>query len=126
MREKCFSPDGVSDGDGVIRDIEYSYAVVREEFSFYGSEGKACIFKLFDGIKISVVALEALSAVEFFQSVIQAFRQCACDRISVCGYSDLSFVSGEAEFFQSGNSSGWRTGVIGCLETYAVCVDEVI
>ena len=73
--------------------------MVGEESSLNGSEGKSCFFKLFDGIKISVIALETLWSVEFFQCVIQTFRQCACDRISVGSYCDLPFVSGKAEFF---------------------------
>jgi hypothetical protein len=99
VREKSFSPDGVSDGDGFFRDVEYGDTMVGEEFCLYSGEGKAGVFKLLDGIKISVVALEAFWPIEFFQCVIQTFRQGACNRVCVCGYSDLPFVSGEAEFF---------------------------
>ena len=99
MREKCFSPDGVSDGDGFIGDVNDGDTMVGEELSLYGGECESCVFKLFNGIKISVVALQPLLPVEFFQSGIEAFGQCAGDRISVCGYRDLPFVGGEAEFF---------------------------
>lgn len=98
MREKGFSPDWVSDGDGFFRDVNDGDTMVGEELSLYGSESKSCVFKLFNGIKISVVTFEPFWPVEFFQGVIEAFRQCSGDRISVCGYSDLSLVSGETEF----------------------------
>ena len=100
--------------------------MVGEEFGLYGSESKSCVFKLFNGIKISVVTFEPFWSVEFFQGGIEAFRQGACNRVCVGGYSDLSFVSGEAEFFQCGYGSGGCTSVIGCLETYAISIDEVI
>lgn len=76
MREKGFSPDGVSDGDGVIGDVEYGDTVVGEEFGLYGSESKSCVFKLFNGIKISVVTFEPFWSVEFFQGGIEAFAGC--------------------------------------------------
>ncbi len=100
--------------------------MVGEEFGLYGSESKSCVFKLFDGIKISVVTFEPFWPVEFFQGGIEAFRQGACNRVCVGGYSELSFVCGEAEFLQRGDSSSGCTGEIGCLETYAVCIDEGI
>ena len=99
MREKGFSPDWVSDGDGFFRDVNDGDTMVGEELSLYGSESKSCVFKLFNGIKISVVTFEPFWPVEFFQGGIEAFRQCTSNRVCVGGYSDLPFMCGKAEFF---------------------------